>query len=197
MLWNVGSASMKQWLFYFAVPILLILNYIIFQNFGFDYPKLYLEYGAKVSAVLLFGSFALDTIPHGTGLLSKNVASYSRAVLHSASIVLTSFGDFMFKTGDVKIRRASSIWDSIILILIITPLLLVILALWVLVISPANYLTTLVAGVPVRSLPLIISVYPNIAQTNPLLSKPFAFTQAVATVLLLLAEKIYENYSGG
>ncbi len=169
--------------FYLAIPLLLAANWFVFRALGYDYLQWYLANGSKIAAATLLGVLSWSVLAGSYDLLSKNAADYMRACFFVAGTVLRDTGHAILGANE---DSKQSGWDKL-GTLIVMPLLLAVIVLWIAVVSPVNYLVTLIGGAPAR---FFRRIPPNPDEAMPLRDKPLELTQAINALLLLIASKL-------
>jgi len=174
--------------FYLMLPLLMAGNWFVFRSLGYDYFSWYLANGSKIAAATLLGVLSWSALAGTYDLLSRNPADYSRACLFVAGTVVRDLGIEIVAPRS-KLSE-DSLWDKA-ATLVVLPVLLAVVIMWVVVVSPLNYLVTLLGGAPARLFRR--DRVPNAGeppQTARLGDKPLELTQAINTLLLLIVAKV-------
>jgi len=184
--------------FYVVLPLLLAANWFVFRACGVSYFRWYLANGSAISVAALLGVLSWSKLAGYHDLISRNAAEYARACLYAVGSIALDLGQEIQGAG-TRLPDDSA-WDKF-WTLLVSFLLGCVLLTWFLVVSPLNYVVTLVAGAPARLFrqrrALETSSPAVNADESPvrLGDDPLALTQAISALLLFLARLAYEHFA--
>ncbi|MHA2247195.1 MAG: hypothetical protein ACXADY_19775 [Candidatus Hodarchaeales archaeon] len=188
------------------VVVLITLNFFLFQMLlGLNYFIWYVENGAFIS--IFMGLFALNwkKLKSTEGLLSSHPLEYFATCFKLAAIFSFSMSKFSSPYQEEEKKKDSKITiafdDMISSIWVLT--MLGGLFVWILIISPLNYLVTIISGAPARRYirgatgeilveetkdKTIIDTRWSIKREEDIsisfIGRPFAYTQALTALFL-------------
>ena len=181
---------------YVVLPLLFAADWFVFRAFGVSYVTWYLANGSTIAVGALLGVLSWSKLAGRHDLISRNVAEYSAACIYVFGSIATDLGNDLVYAS----RRLpdASAWDRFWTLLVSILLGCVILA-WFVIVSPLNYVVTLVAGAPARQFRQRIALEtssPAATDGEPMTrlgDDPLALTQAIAALLLFLARLAYAH----
>jgi hypothetical protein len=136
----------KRTLAYLALPLLIAANWLVFKYLlDLDYLRWFLDNGSTISLASGFVALIWGQLQIREDLVALHPVKYFAACLQLAGVTTFSLGTHL--RG--RAYGAGAVWD-VLIFAILSFLILVVVVAWVLVISPVNYLLTIVAGAPAR-----------------------------------------------
>jgi len=217
--WDMPSDARRISLFLLvcaAFAGLGALNYWLFPRFMHaGYLHWYLENGTMISLGATLLALVFEELELQRDLISANPVRYLAACLGIAGIFFLALSVHFRRAKPGKDSSVARGWDQLVTIALLPPILVVVLA-WLLVVSPLNYVVTLLSGAParqaLRGLPtrcVVVDRDNHVTCTEEpadqpvregavdvsLGRKPFALTQGVTALLLFIVEILRGHFA--
>lgn len=197
------------------IGIMIGLDWWLFHFMSTNYFLWYLENGTLIGIAVSFLAVVWEGLESRKDLLSAHPLRYLRGctillatLFHSISIYLESPEG----PGGKRLRQPASFYWDLILTTVVLMVVMVLGLAWLVVMAPLNYFVTIISGAvarqsfrgtPRRAIVIqigkkvILTAQPANEEIPPSATdvsfavKPFAVTQAVTSLVLLIAKMIY------
>ena len=144
-------------LFYLIIPALLLFNAWLFRvGFGTGYFRWYLNNGAFIAMATGFIALIWENLEGRKGLVSLDPVAYFGTALQLAGVLTSSVGTSLHAPIGKQIADSNNVWLGLgilwdaVAAAALGLLMLVAVVLWIVVVTPMQWVVIVFAGAPAR-----------------------------------------------